>query len=131
MRGAAAGAGPGEGHGADGRDGQDGDLAHGVEAPEVDEDHVHHVAAAAVGERPLDHLLARRSGRCGCPTAISAKANTIAPTPAGDGDADGGGRRRRAGPNRVGQAPEDQHEQHRRQRLDRDLGEGQVGRALR
>ena len=45
---------------ADGRDEQDGDLAHRVPTAEVDEDHVDHVAALAERLGPLDHC---RGGR--------------------------------------------------------------------
>ena len=121
--------GPGQGHRADGGGGQHRDLAHGVDAPEVDEDHVHDVAAAAVGHRPLDHLAGHRLGGA-VPRGGQRQQE--------HGDADGGGHRQphrpagRGGPalEAVGQAAQDEHEQHGGQRLDRHLGQRQVRPAL-
>ena len=119
--------GPGQGHRTDGGGGQHRDLAHGVDAPDVDEDHVHDVPAAAVGHRPLDHLAGHRLGGA-VPRGGQRQQE--------HGDADGGGHRQphrpagRGGPalEAVGQAAQDQHEQHGRQRLDRHLGQRQVRR---
>ena len=109
-----------------------GDLAERVEAAEVDEDHVDDVAAVAVGHRPLDHLVGdRRRGRS-TPAATSAKTNTIAadasPRCRCGRPADAGADCRLEA---VGEAAQHEHEQDRRQRLDGDLGERQVGRAGR
>ena len=70
-------------------------------------------------------------GAMRCPAATMANTKTIAPTRTGDRRA-----RTRAPPRRrltlepLGQAAQHEHEHDRRQRLDRDLGEREVGRAL-
>ena len=69
----------GERHGADRGDGEHGDLADGVEASEVDEDHVHHVAAVAVGDRPSHHLVRDRWAQADA-GGDSANTNTVAAT---------------------------------------------------
>ena len=68
--------GTGQGDRADGRRGEHGDLAEGVEAAEVDEDHVDDVAAVAVGHGPLHHLVGHRRGRCAAVAGDQAKAKT-------------------------------------------------------
>ena len=56
---------PRQRHRADRGDGEHGDLAQGVEAAEVDEDHVDDVAAVPVGDRPLPPSRRRPAGSGG------------------------------------------------------------------
>ena len=54
----------GKGHRTDRCRGQHGDLGQRVQATDVDQDDVHHVATVAFGHRALDDLASRSAGRC-------------------------------------------------------------------
>ena len=66
---------------------------------------------------------------CRFPEAVMARANTVTPTATSRPPAPHAAQRG-AALEPVGEAPQDQDEQHRAQGLDRHLGQGQVGAAL-
>ena len=111
-----------------------GDLAHRVDAAEVDEDHVDDVLALAVGLRPLDHLRPRSTPRRRRSRALRRRDREHEDRRADE--------QRHREPERAHdrrseideprrQEPQHEHEQHRAERLDRELGERQIGRTLR
>ncbi|MNP03276.1 hypothetical protein D3C76_951560 [compost metagenome] len=115
-------------HGVDahGGDGQDGDLAQGVEAAEVDQNHVHHVAAATAGkavgeEEPGDAAIGagqHRVGQQGHHHAHAAGQDEVAQA------TQAGAFARRAGR----QVVERQDQQYQGHHLHHQLGQGQVRR---
>ena len=112
-------------------DGQHGDLAEGVEAAEVDEHDVDDVAAAALGQRPVEVGLRRRRRGARLPGDEHAPRPRRSPTASGDRERARacerrGGRRGEA----ARQPAQHEDEQHERQRLDEELRQREVRAAL-
>ena len=113
-------------------DEQHGDLAQGVEAAEVDQDHVDDVRALAVGDRAIEHL-GRDRWIVDRPTRVGGGEREHEDRDAdegGDGDAHRGDDRSRAIGERAREHLEYEHEEHRGERLDRELGEREIRCAL-
>jgi hypothetical protein len=104
---------------------QHGDLAEGVEAPEIDQDDVDHVMAAAAGDAVFQEIR-RRSG-----VARASAPPRPAPTPPGPPAPPAWPSRHARPPDSAGvclrQEIQRQQQQNHRDHLDRKLGQCQIG----